>query len=724
MPKNGTDSDSTETVHSDPIDAASAIADGIANGALLSKLNGYSEIRPIGHGGQATVHEATETISGRPVAFKLLRRARALDSDALAHFQSEVKALASTLHPNIIRLYSAFFIEGTPCFMMPKLEGVPITSYVPPRRHTQKPQTETTKRLQKDRDILSVFRDVASGLAAIHDHGAVHRDLKPSNILVEGDTPFILDFGLARLLASGPPNKRVDHRVGTPGYMAPEQITIALGPISYYTDVYAFGVLLYETLSNKQRPYRVAELTPGALLDAIPQHEVVPLIERRHDIDLRLHSIVMKCLAFNPAERYKDAGALLHDIDLYLAGSIPSAHKCRWTARVRCYCSQHKTRIAALGAIAAICLAFGFERGHREYQFGSVDRQRVDALQRVEQSELASAVVMGAVVKRSIECEIARTGSPPDFVEYVHSLWDRNLFASDSFDSHATWVDSLHILLLSSAAQLAINSDRSMPATELAREALNLARHTFGEEHREVRRQKALLGEILVTSGERETGRKLIQESLSAEASTTWTTKDENQIARLNLFMSFLSSDAEKGERFAIEAREAAKQSMCPDPILISECSLRLCAVFAKTKQWSKAHDMAIEMLAVLESRFGKCHVRIARAYGTLGNLFSEEGGHLAEAEFYSERSYNAFLELCGPSSGSTCTARHNWGKLLKKSGRWAEAAEVLYDNVIIRSSLASERCNAAEAFDSLWEALKVGGWDNEADKVCAAFGS
>ncbi|HEX7898589.1 MAG TPA: tetratricopeptide repeat protein [Planctomycetota bacterium] len=264
------------------------------------RLGRYELIREIGKGGTGTVYKAYDTRLNRVVAVKTLQAA---DPEELVR---EARTLAELSHKNIVAVYDAGEIDGTPFLCMEHVEGSPLSPSTP----------HVPRMLQK----------VAEAVAYAHARGIVHRDLKPGNILVDRDgEPRVIDFGLAR----------VRGRAGTPAYMAPEQVNgEGAGPAA---DVYALGVCLYEALTGA-RPFE------GTSTSDIFQRVLARKFEapraRRPDVPRALERICLKAMEADPARRYAGAAELARDLDRALAGRP----RFRWTW-------------AALAAAAAIAAA-------------------------------------------------------------------------------------------------------------------------------------------------------------------------------------------------------------------------------------------------------------------------------------------------------------------------------------------------------------------------------
>src|SRR5262245_42002532 len=200
------------------------------------------------------VFRATDTKLKRQVAIKTLPPSFAADYDRLARFQREAEVLASLNHPNIAAIYGLEDCDGVSALVMELVEGEDLSQRI---SHGALPLAE----------VLPIAKQIAAALEAAHEQGIIHRDLKPANIKVRGDgTVKVLDFGLAKTVeltgavsgtVSMSPTLSIHATqggiiLGTAAYMSPEQ---ARGKaVDKRTDIWAFGVVLFEMLSG-QRPF-------------------------------------------------------------------------------------------------------------------------------------------------------------------------------------------------------------------------------------------------------------------------------------------------------------------------------------------------------------------------------------------------------------------------------------------------------------------------------------
>jgi hypothetical protein len=169
-----------------------------------------------------------------------------------------------------------------------------------------------------------LVRDLARGLAHIHSHGVLHRDLKPDNILLDGEVPRLADFGLAKVV--GEDSLTVTGTImGSPAYMAPEQIDAALSEVGPWTDVYGLGAVLYCCLTG--RPPFVAASAMATLVKSLKTEPASPG-SLRAGIPAELEEICLRCLAKDPEKRIRGADALLTELDGFLAkGGSQEAHR-------------------------------------------------------------------------------------------------------------------------------------------------------------------------------------------------------------------------------------------------------------------------------------------------------------------------------------------------------------------------------------------------------------
>jgi eukaryotic-like serine/threonine-protein kinase len=269
--------------------AARDLADDMPAFARGHRLGAYELLTPIGAGGMGEVWKAKDPALHRDVAIKILPPAFAHDPERLRRFEQEARAAAMLAHPNILAVYAIGEERGAPYLVSELLDGSTLRERL---RDGALPEGKA----------IEYAIEIARGLGAAHDKSLVHRDLKPENIFITRDGRVkILDFGLAKLVQSESAeltNTATGIAVGTPGYMAPEQVRAQ--PTDHRGDIFAFGAVLYEMLEGR-RPF--AGESNIETMHAILTQEPPPLTRASPILD----QIVRHCLEKEPGERFQSA---------------------------------------------------------------------------------------------------------------------------------------------------------------------------------------------------------------------------------------------------------------------------------------------------------------------------------------------------------------------------------------------------------------------------------
>ena len=259
-----------------------------------TRLGQYEIVERLGGGGMAVVYRAVQQPLGREVALKALSSELFQDDGFVKRFETEAKTLAKLDHPNILPIYDFELTEGVAFLTMPLIRGGTLRDIL-----NRGPLDTLT--------AWRYLREIGDGLQHAHDAGIVHRDLKPTNVLIHADGRAMLaDFGLAR--GAGQPTHltTIGLAIGTPGYMAPEQV---MGhDVDKRADIYAMGVLTFEMLTGRlpfigSNRMEVAYATVNAPIpSAVKLNAALP-----DELDL----LLAKVLAKDPAQRPQTVRELL-----------------------------------------------------------------------------------------------------------------------------------------------------------------------------------------------------------------------------------------------------------------------------------------------------------------------------------------------------------------------------------------------------------------------------
>ncbi len=267
------------------------------------RLSHFRIVAKLGHGGMGVVYRATDETLRRDVALKVLPGTVAESDERRRRFLREARSAAAVTHPNIATVYEVGEADGHLFIAMELVAGQTLRDRMAAGLSFAEAST--------------VARQIASGLARAHEKGVVHRDLKPENVMLtpEGEVK-LLDFGLAKLgsveavdaaAATATQLSEVGQVMGTPAYMSPEQAA-GRSEIDARTDVFSFGVMLYELLSGV-RPFRGE--TTIEILYALTHREPTPLDSLRPDVPAELAAVVARCLRKASQERFGSGGELL-----------------------------------------------------------------------------------------------------------------------------------------------------------------------------------------------------------------------------------------------------------------------------------------------------------------------------------------------------------------------------------------------------------------------------
>lgn len=260
------------------------------------EIGKYHIIELIGEGAMGVVYRATDSVLGRTVAIKVMSASIARQEDLRQRFLREAQAAGSLQHPNVVTIYDLGELDGHLFIAMEYVHGTDLEKLM---------ELSEPLSLQSKLDIVV---DVLTGLSYAHRKGIVHRDIKPANIRVGDDgRAKIMDFGVAHLASSS--ITRTGLVVGTPSYMAPEQV---MGTKSLpETDIFAVGAVLYQLLTG-DKPFEAPTLQ--SLFYKIVTDMPKPIVEIMPGLPPALDRITRKALAKDPAARYSTALEMANEL--------------------------------------------------------------------------------------------------------------------------------------------------------------------------------------------------------------------------------------------------------------------------------------------------------------------------------------------------------------------------------------------------------------------------
>jgi tetratricopeptide (TPR) repeat protein len=268
----------------------------LAEGRVLGGR--YEIIAVLGRGGMGWVYTARDREIDKVVALKVIRKELANDEDVIRRFRDEIILARKVTHKNVLRIYDIAEADGIKFISMPYIKGRDLKDIIDERGP-----------LAID-EAVNIARQVASALKCAHEAGVIHRDLKPQNIMIDDEgTAYVTDFGIAKSVEAGGITM-TGQIMGTPDYMSPEQ---AEGKqVDYRTDIYSFGLVLYEMLTGLV-PFK-ADTIITTLMRRLREHAEPPS-SLNPAVPGWLDRLTMKSLERDLENRYASADQVLADIE-------------------------------------------------------------------------------------------------------------------------------------------------------------------------------------------------------------------------------------------------------------------------------------------------------------------------------------------------------------------------------------------------------------------------
>ena len=253
----------------------------------------YNLLSLLGTGGMSEVYLAQDIKTGIKVAIKILDRKLSKNEEYIKRFKREVEISKTLSHPNIVKIISYGTDKGRYYIVYEYLEGLTLDRYI------------KSKKLQID-EIEDITLQILNGLSYAHSKNIIHRDIKPSNIMISGNGKIkILDFGIARASSRSTITK-TGMFMGSPHYISPEQADSK--KLDYRTDIYSFGVVIYELLTGKV-PFDAN--TPWGIVHKHIYDRPPNISKVSKNIPSYLSKIVTRCLSKKPSDRYLSVSEII-----------------------------------------------------------------------------------------------------------------------------------------------------------------------------------------------------------------------------------------------------------------------------------------------------------------------------------------------------------------------------------------------------------------------------
>ena len=367
-----------------------------SEGAWPARIGRFEIRGPLGRGGFGIVYRAFDPVLCREVALKIPRADALVDAECQARFQREARAAAGLDHPNLVPVHEAGQLGPISYIAFAYCPGSDLATWL-------KQRTTPLRCLEAAR----LVQILARAIHYAHGRGILHRDLKPSNVLLspaspgatpakdnlwlpEADSaliPRVTDFGLAKLAVSDQSQTQSADLLGTPSYMAPEQVEGRRTPAGPAIDVYSLGGILYEVLTGRP-PFwgenAVATLRQVELMEPVRPSRLRPELPRD------LETICLKCLQKEPRKRYASAEALADDLDRFLTGRPIKARPTGLAEQALKWARRRPALAASLAALLVVTLVGTIailDQWHQTQNALSVAVRRREQAQQARQAE-------------------------------------------------------------------------------------------------------------------------------------------------------------------------------------------------------------------------------------------------------------------------------------------------------------------------------------------------
>jgi tetratricopeptide (TPR) repeat protein len=738
-------------------DALESIGDPARPEARLlpRQIGRYRVVRLLGEGGMGVVYEAVQEHPHRTVALKVVKPG--LESSLLRRFEHESQALARLQHPGIAQIYEAGVADTgfgpQPYFAMEFIQGQPLREYIDARHLNV-------------RDRLGLMVKICEAVEHAHKRGLIHRDLKPGNILVdETGQPKILDFGVARAIASEAQVTGQTHAgqlLGTLEYMSPEQALADPMEIDTRSDVYALGVILYETLAGR-RPYQLSPRLHEAVL-TIREQDPAPLSSVSGQYRGDIETIVAKALEKDKARRYGSAAELAEDIRRHLADEPILARPASTAYQLRKFVLRNKPLVAGVGAVFVVLLAgvvastWQAARATRAQQTAIQERDRAAAAERSASSQRDRALLAEQTAKaaeaqalqernRAIaekqraDTESAIAIAVNDFLRNdllaqagastqagLGAKPDRDLKVRTALDRAAKRIQGKfpsQPLVEASIRQTIGSTYLDLGSlTEAQRElerAVDVRRRLLGEQHKDTLESLSWLANVLQEQGRYSQAEALHTDILAIQRRTLGEQHRET-LSGMNSLASVFRSEGKYSQAAALASRTLETQrrrlgEKHPDTL---STTINLARIRMEQGDYPQAETLLTNAMQSRKQVLGEEHPDTLSSMDLLALVYRSEGKY-KPAEQLSEKTLEVRRRVLGEEHPATVDTMNSLGLLYRIDGNYKQSEELLSRALEIgRRTLGEEHPATLTAMNELPGVYWVEGRYTDAEPLYA----
>lgn len=630
--------------------------------------------RELGRGGMGVVYLARQQRPARQVALKVAR-SLTLTPDLLRRFGAEAEILGMLKHPGIAAVYGADTVD-TPqgqvaYFALEYVEGVSLDEYI----HKVKPDL---------RSLVGLLARVCAAVGHAHQRGIVHRDLKPGNILVGPDgEPKVLDFGIARVLedadsaAARSTVVTMEGQVfGTLPYMSPEQVSGRIAEIDSRTDVYALGVIAYESITGAL-PYRADRSSLQAMSRAICEEDPQLLGTLQRGARGDLETIIAKAMSKEIAQRYRNASELADEMQRYLSEEPILGRPSTATYQMVKFVRRNRGLSAALAAAVAITLLGATATALLAIRATDA---RNDAIAREQDASLELAKYQAAydfvasIIQAPDPWALERTGAAARETKVLDVLDAGAAELTEKFTQQPKVEIQLRFLFCETYGNLGENSK----ALEQAQRAFDLCVAVFGPDDPNTIHAQHMLGSTLLEQGRYREAEPYLKTALEWRERVRGPLHDAT-LTTLNNYGHVLELAGRDDDALPLHRESVRRRTIvygADDPrTLVAENNLAtlLDSLGRLDESLALQQDVVERRLRALPPD----HPSIATSLNNLG-LLLQKLMRYDEAEGVLRSVMELRLQHLGPDHEKTHIAMINLGLVLMATERHAEAADLV----------------------------------------------
>jgi eukaryotic-like serine/threonine-protein kinase len=696
-----------------------------------TRIGPYKILEQIGEGGFGLVFLAgQEQPIRRQVALKIIKAG--MDTgQVIARFEAERQALAMMDHPNIAKVLDAGettpepnhkseiinhksqIPSGRPYFVMELARGLPITQFC----NEQNLETQTR---------LELFIQVCHAVQHAHQKGIIHRDLKPSNVMItmiDGEpVPKVIDFGVAKAIEQRLTERTLftsyGQMIGTPACMSPEQADLSGQDVDTRSDIYSLGCLLYELLTGT--PPIDQETLRKAGLDEIRRliRETDPprpstrlarntsaggatrsqIPNQKYKIENDLDWIVMKCLEKDRRRRYETVNGLAMDLQRHLNEEPVVARPPTATYRLKKFARRNRTPVA-FGSSVVVALVLGlilslmgFAEARRERDRALAAERQADANEQKAEAEALQSAQVAELLKNMLRGAGPKVALGRD-ATLLRELLDQTAAGLQNLGSH----HAVEADLRSTLGQVYSDLGAHGPAEAMHRQALEIRRRVFGNDHLEVADSLHALAWVMFQVEKYDEAVLLFGEALAIKRarlgeSHESVAKSLYGLARMHAMDQNQLSRSEALHREALAMRA---QLFAGDHPAVAQSLHGLGIALRDQEKYFEAHRFMAQGLAMRRNLFGDAHLDVAGSLMALAHSLREQGKP-EEAEVHLREALVIQRTMLGDVHPVVARSLNVLSHTVARLGRLDEAGHLNQEQLALRTRILFDQHPAA----------------------------